>query len=79
MDIPGDVGWAQRVGCYVDDAGAAAFRVIVPGETDQSVYIGVAGTSDDIGAVSDWLGPAEGGEVGCAYCVDLWVFPHPEG
>jgi hypothetical protein len=79
MDIPGDIGWAQRVGCYLDDAGFAAFRIIVPGEPDQSVYIGVAGTSDDIGAVSDWLGPAEGGEVGCAYCVDLWVFPHPEG
>jgi hypothetical protein len=79
MDIPGDIGWAQRVGCYIDDAGAAAFRVIVPGEPDQSVYIGVAGTSDDIGAVSDWLNHSEPGSVGCAYCIDLWEFPHPEG
>lgn len=78
VDIPGNEGFVQRVGCYVDDAGFAAFRIVVPGEPDQSVYIGVAGTSDDIGAVSDWLGPAEAGEVGCAYCVDLWVFPTPE-
>jgi hypothetical protein len=80
VDIPGNEGFLQRVGCYVDDAGFAAFRIVIPSDApDQSVYVGVAGTSDDIGAVSDWLGPAEAGEVGCAYCVDLWVFSTAEG
>jgi hypothetical protein len=78
-DMPGNEGFERRLGCYVDDAGFAAFRIVIPSEAeDQSVYIGVAGTSDDIGAVSDWLNHSDPGSTGCNYCIDLWEFPHAE-
>ncbi|MDP9226443.1 MAG: hypothetical protein M3P18_21915 [Actinomycetota bacterium] len=76
IDVPGVEGFEQRIGCYIDETGAANLRVAIPSDRpNDSVYVGVVGRSGDIKALVDWVNNRPPGAVGCGYCIDLWQSP----
>lgn len=51
--------WAvSRIGCFLDQYGAANVRA-----TCGSMYVGILGRNDDLGAIHEWVGQASGERV----------------
>ena len=74
-DTPGIEGFEYRIGCYLDDAGTAQVRMILPEVAfGHHVYIGVAGQSGDIVDALSGVGLAFIPErIGCNFCVgSVW-------
>lgn len=75
VDTPGNETFELRIGCYVDETGAANARMIFPSEVDgQNVYVGVVGADGGIQRLMEWLFPDhEPGATGCGWCIGgIW-------
>lgn len=80
IDTPGFPGYELRVGCYVDETGAANVRMLFPAETrGQNVYIGVVGNNSSIKDLFGWLFPDfQPGLAGCSWCISkIWALDGP--
>ena len=78
IDTPGNQGYEARVGCYIDETGAANARLLLPADTaGQSVYVGVVGKNARISDLFSWLFPDyQPGATGCGWCIDsAWSMP----